>query len=224
MSAIRTSGLTVELDGRRVLEAVDLELEAGSFTLVEGPSGSGKSTLLRAIAGLVLPAKGSIDLFGVRASDPGRARLAPAERGIGFLFQGGGLWPHLSVQRTLELVLGARGVSRGERAKRTAELVELVELRGLERRRPPELSGGEAQRLALARALAVEPRILLLDEPLGPLDARLRGDLLGRIGELHDRLGWTTLFVTHDPAEAARLADSVVHVEAGRVERRALSH
>lgn len=218
MSAIRLEGIDVGLDGRPVLEAVSLDLAQGSFTLVEGPSGSGKTTLLRVIAGLARPSAGRVALFGELASEGPRLAIPPQRRRVGFLFQGGGLWPHMSVRRTLEFVLRERRLAGADRDRRVAELVEWVELRGLEARRPGELSGGEAQRLSLARALAGDPRILLLDEPLGPLDARLRQALMERLGELHRRLGLTTLFVTHDPAEAARLADRVVRVEGGKVQ------
>ncbi len=218
MSAIGLEGIDVGLDGRPVLEAVSLDLAQGSFTLVEGPSGSGKTTLLRVIAGLARPSAGRVALFGELASEGPGLAIPPQRRRVGFLFQGGGLWPHMSVRRTLEFVLRERRLAGADRDRRVAELVEWVELRGLEARRPGELSGGEAQRLSLARALAGDPRILLLDEPLGPLDARLRQALMERLGELHRRLGLTTLFVTHDPAEAARLADRVVRVDGGKVQ------
>jgi ABC-type Fe3+/spermidine/putrescine transport system ATPase subunit len=166
VNAVEFRGLSVELGGKTVLGPLDLALPARSFTLIVGPSGSGKSTLLRAIAGLAVPSAGRLELFGELASEGRRITIAPQARRVGFLFQGGGLWPHLSVERTLDFVLRCRKFKSEQRAVRVAELVALVELGGLEKRRPGELSGGEAQRLGLARALAVEPQLLLLDEPL----------------------------------------------------------
>jgi len=217
VKGVELSGVVVELGGHRVLGPIERSFAPGSFTLVVGPSGSGKSTLLRMIAGLAIPASGSLRLDGALASEGAKLTIAPEQRRIGFMFQGGGgLWPHMSVERTLEFVLSCRKVAKAERPSRIQKLVELVELGGLEKRKPGNLSGGEAQRLALARALAVEPKYLLLDEPLGPLDARLRASLLERVGELHRRLSLTTIFVTHDPDEARGLADDVLQLEAGQ--------
>jgi ABC-type sulfate/molybdate transport systems ATPase subunit len=217
-AAVSVDALRVEAGGRTILGPLDASFAERSWTVIVGPSGSGKTTLLRAIAGLVRPAAGRVKLFGELASDGRRLLVPPERRRIGFLFQGGGagLWPHMSVSATIDFVLGCARVPRADRARRRSELIELVELGGLERRRPGELSGGEAQRLALARALAVEPRLLLLDEPLGPLDARLRASLLARLEELHARLGLTLLHVTHDPQEARR-ADRTLALEAGRL-------
>ncbi len=219
MKPVELSGLTVDLGGRRVLGPLELVLEERSWTILVGPSGSGKTTLLRAIAGLVAPSGGRVVLAGRVASTAGRIELAPERREIGFVFQGAGagLWPHLSVRATLGFVLGCRGVPRSARAARIGELVELAGLTGLEERRPGELSGGEAQRLALARALASGPRLLLLDEPLGALDHALRAALAERLGEMHRRLGPTILHVTHDPAEVVAYADRTLAMEAGRL-------
>jgi ABC-type sulfate/molybdate transport systems ATPase subunit len=141
--------------------------------------------------------------------------VPPERRKVGMLFQGGALWPHMSARETLAFVLRARGVPREQRAARSAELFALTELSGLEERKPGALSGGEAQRLALARALAMEPEILLLDEPLGPLDAELRGSLITRLAELQQRLHLTTVHVTHDPREVERLATRTLTMKAG---------
>ncbi len=212
---LRVEGASVTLGGRRVLGPLDLELARGEHLLVVGPSGCGKTTLLRAIAGLQRLEAGRIRIGGALASDGRRLPVPPEKRGVALLFQGGALWPHMSVRRTLDFVLRARGVPAAARPARVAELVALVELAGLEERKPGALSGGEAQRLALARALAMEPAILLLDEPLGPLDAELRQALIERIGALERRLRLATLHVTHDPREVQRLATRTLRMKAG---------
>jgi iron(III) transport system ATP-binding protein len=158
-----------------------------------------------------------VTLFGARATEGRRLVVPPERRGIGFLFQGGALWPHMSARRTLEFVLRAGGTARADLGPRVGELLEQVELAGYEERMPGTLSGGEAQRLALARALACSPRLLLLDEPLGPLDAELRGSLLRMLGELQERLGLTSIHVTHDPGEAREIATRTVRLEGGRL-------
>ncbi|MEO0663342.1 MAG: ATP-binding cassette domain-containing protein, partial [Planctomycetota bacterium] len=163
------------------------------------------------------PSDGDVHLFGQHVSAPGRLMVPPADRAIGFLFQGAALWPHMTVAGTLDFVLKRRGSakSRSERRARVAELLDAVDLAGFEKRRAPSLSGGEAQRLSLARALAAEPRILLLDEPLGPLDAPRREALLDLFARMTREHGLTTLHVTHDPDEAARVADRRVDLVAG---------
>jgi len=215
--AVRCEQLEVHAGATRLLGPIDLDVDAGEHLLLCGPSGCGKTTLLRAIAGLACPTSGRVLLEGRPVSDGPRELVAPHRRGVGFLFQGGALWPHMSVARTLDFVLARCGVPRSQRAHRRGELLEWVELAGYENRSPGTLSGGEAQRLALARALAVEPRLLLLDEPLGPLDAELRGSLLAKLGELHARLGLTVIHVTHDPDEARGIADRQVTMRLGRV-------
>lgn len=217
MNAAVVHGLEVALGGRRVLGPTDLELGEHSWTLLVGPSGCGKTTLLRALAGLVEPTRGTIELGGRLASEGGRILVPPEARAIGMVFQGAGagLWPHLSARATLDFMLSCAHVARAERRQRAEELLELVGLGALAERRPGELSGGEAQRLALARALVARPRLLLLDEPLGALDHPLRAALAERLAELHRRLGTTILQVTHDPSEVAAHADRTLALEAG---------
>lgn len=216
-TAIELSALEVKAGRKTLLGPVDLTVAPGEHVLVVGRSGSGKTTLLRAIAGLVRPASGRVALGGREASEGGRLALPPEERRIGYLFQGGALWPHMSVKRTLAFTCKQAGVPRARRKQRIADLLAMVELEGFEKRMPGTLSGGEAQRVALARALAVEPEIVLLDEPLGPLDVELRGALLERLGALQGEFAWTTLHVTHDPGEAASLATRVLRIEDGQI-------
>ena len=212
---VRIEAARVILGQRLVLGPLELEIARGEHLLVVGPSGCGKTTLLRAIAGLQKLASGRIWIDGALASEERHLRVPPELRKVAMLFQGGALWPHMSARETLAFVLRARGMRSAQRPARIAELLALVELTGLEERRPGALSGGEAQRLALARALAMEPEILLLDEPLGPLDAELRESLITRLAELQERLNLTTVHVTHDPREVQRLATRTLTLKAG---------
>lgn len=218
--AIRATALEVlDPEGKSVLcGPLDLEVAPGEHVLCVGPSGSGKTSLLRAVAGLARKTRGTVALFGEVVTADGKQRVAPEQRGIGYLFQGGALWPHMSVEKTLAFTLaGDKALSADQRKARAAELVERVGLAGKETRRPSELSGGEGQRLALARALALRPRLLLLDEPLGPLDAPLRASMLALIHESAETDGLTILHVTHDPGEAQRLATRTLTFDAGQL-------
>lgn len=215
--AVRVRGLRVAAGGAAILSDVDLEVPVGAHVLLVGRSGSGKTTLLRALAGLVRPSAGTIELFGRTVSEGPRSLVDPARRGVGLVFQGGAHWPHLSARGALEFVLARRGLPRAERRRRARALLERVELGACAERRPGTLSGGEAQRLALARALAGEPRLLLLDEPLGPLDAELRSAMLERIDELQRELGLSVIHVTHDPGEAGPYASAVLRLADGRI-------
>jgi ABC-type Fe3+/spermidine/putrescine transport system ATPase subunit len=215
--AVELRGVRVLAQRRPILGPLDLDVEAGMHVVVLGPSGCGKTTLLRVIAGLARPSEGTLRLAGSLASDGPRLLIPCERRAIGMLFQEGALWPHMSAARTLDFVLRYKGVERARRKQRIAELLELVELAGFERRKPGSLSGGEAQRLALARALAGDPRLLLLDEPLGPLDAVLRRELLARIDDIQRRQKLTMIHVTHDPEESRAYADRSLRLEAGRL-------
>jgi ABC-type sulfate/molybdate transport systems ATPase subunit len=214
-SAVRVRDLEVHAGRQRLLGPLSFEIRRGEAVLLVGPSGSGKTTLLRALAGLCAPATGTIELFGRAASGPGSVLVPPRRRGVGLLFQGAALWPHMSVARTLRFVLGQRGIRGKASQARVGELLERVQLAGFEARMPATLSGGERQRLALARALASEPELLLLDEPLGPLDAELRGNLLDCLDRLRHETGWTSVHVTHDPAEARAHSDRILQLREG---------
>jgi len=220
LSALVVRDLVVDAPdakGQPILGPVSFEIAEGEHVLVVGPSGSGKTTLLRAIAGLSKPRAGSIEIFGARASEGSRSLLPPAQRQVGLLFQGGALWPHMTVRKTLEFVFTHSGLPRGEWDARYAEMTRLVDLEGFDDRKPATLSGGEGQRLALARALASRPRLLLLDEPLGPLDADRRRSLLERLDVLQQELQLTILHVTHDPAEASGVSARSLVLESGRL-------
>ena len=215
---IRIQDISKHFAGFRALNGVDLDIADGELIALLGPSGSGKTTLLRIIAGLEFADAGRV-LFG--AED--MAARAVRERNVGFVFQHYALFKHMTVRDNVSF--GLRMRPRRTRPApatieaRAAELLELVQLGGLGDRYPHQLSGGQRQRVALARALAIEPRVLLLDEPFGALDAKVRKDLRRWLRELHQRIGTTTVFVTHDQEEALELADRVVIMNQGRIEQ-----
>jgi sulfate transport system ATP-binding protein len=215
---IRVQNIRKEFDGFRALHDVSLDIRSGELIALLGPSGSGKTTLLRLIAGLEMPTGGSI-LFG---SEDALTRTVQ-ERNVGFVFQHYALFKHMNVADNIGFGLRVRPrdsrPTKREIRRRASELLDLVQLSGLEKRFPAQLSGGQRQRVALARALAIEPRVLLLDEPFGALDAQVRKDLRRWLRELHDRTGHTTVFVTHDQEEALELADRVVVMSNGRIEQ-----
>ncbi|HEX4680530.1 MAG TPA: TOBE-like domain-containing protein [Gaiellaceae bacterium] len=198
----------------QALEDVSLDVESGALTALLGPSGSGKSTLLRIIAGLEFPDGGEIRLAGEDATP-----LTTQQRGVGFVFQHYAAFKHMSVRENVAFGLKVRKRPKDEVRARVDELLELVQLQGFGDRFPAQLSGGQRQRMALARALAPEPKVLLLDEPFGALDARVRAELRVWLRRLHDETHTTTVFVTHDQEEAMDVADSVVVMNKGRVEQ-----
>ncbi len=198
------------------LDGVDLNIEGGELIALLGPSGSGKTTLLRTIAGLEFADHGQILFDG-----DDMARVPVRERQVGFVFQHYALFKHMTVLDNVSFGLQVRKQRPSKQAirQRALELLDLVQLGGLEQRYPSQLSGGQRQRVALARALAISPRVLLLDEPFGALDAKVRKDLRRWLRELHDRTGYTTIFVTHDQEEALELADRVVIMNRGTIEQ-----
>ncbi len=196
------------------LEDVSIAVADGALTALLGPSGSGKSTLLRIIAGLEIPDGGEVLIHGEDVT------RAPARtRGVGFVFQHYAPFKHMTVHDNVAFGLSVRKRPKAEIGERVEELLGLVRLEGLADRYPSQLSGGELQRMALARALAVQPRVLLLDEPFGALDARVRAELREWLRRLHQEIHLTTLFVTHDQVEAMEVAEQIVVINAGRVEQ-----
>jgi ABC-type Fe3+/spermidine/putrescine transport system ATPase subunit len=198
-------GVVVDYGTRRVLDAVDLGVEDGEIVCVVGPSGCGKSTLLRVIAGLLVPARGTVAIDGIDVTT-----VPPHRRRVGLVFQDDVLFPHLDVRGNIAYGLRAAGTPRAAIAPRVGELLDLVGLTGFERRDVATLSGGEAQRVAVARALAPRPRVLLLDEPFGALDPELRDRLVVDVRRMMTAVSTTAVHVTHDRAEAAAMGDRVV--------------
>jgi sulfate/thiosulfate transport system ATP-binding protein len=196
------------------LDDVSVEVEQGSLTALLGPSGSGKSTLLRVIAGLETPDSGVVCLDGQDVT-----RVQPQERGVGFVFQHYAAFKHMTVWENVAFGLKIRRRPRAEVRERVTELLELVQLARLGDRYPAQLSGGQRQRMGLARALAVDPKVLLLDEPFGALDARVRKELRSWLRRLHDETHTTTVIVTHDQEEAMDVADRVVVMNGGHIEQ-----
>ena len=196
------------------LADVSLEISEGSLTALLGPSGSGKSTLLRIVAGLERPDSGEVPLSGEDATG-----LAPQRRNVGFVFQHYAAFKHMTVRDNVAFALTIRKRPKHEIRDRVDELLDLVQLQGFADRYPSRLSGGQRQRMALARALAAKPRVLLLDEPFGALDARVRAELRDWLRRLHEEVHVTTVFVTHDQEEAMEVADRVAVLDHGRLEQ-----
>ena len=211
---IHVRNVTKRFGGFTALDDVSLEVADGGLLALLGPSGSGKTTLLRIIAGLEHADTGTIEEDGADITDR-HAR----SREVGFVFQHYALFRHMSVFENVAFGLRVRKTPRAEVQRRVEELLRLVRLDGLGGRRPSQLSGGQRQRVALARALAIRPRILLLDEPFGALDAKVRVELRQWLRRLHDEIGMTSVFVTHDQEEAFELADRIVVMNHGRIEQ-----
>ncbi|RJQ79526.1 ABC transporter ATP-binding protein [Amycolatopsis panacis] len=212
--AIRLTGLRKHFDKVRAVDGVDLDIPPGEFFAMLGPSGSGKTTVLRMIAGFELPTAGTIELDGEDVS-----RLAPFERDVNTVFQDYALFPHMSVRQNVEYGLKVRRVAKAERRERAAEALRTVRLGDYGDRRPAQLSGGQRQRVALARALVNRPKVLLLDEPLGALDLKLRQAMQVELKQIQREVGITFLFVTHDQDEALTMSDRIAVFNAGRIEQ-----
>jgi sulfate/thiosulfate transport system ATP-binding protein len=213
---IEARGVTKRFGDFVALDDVSVQVPGGSLTALLGPSGSGKSTLLRVLSGLEMPDAGEVLISGEEATG-----IAPQKRGVGFVFQHYAAFKHMTVWNNVAFGLKIRHRPKAEIKERVAQLLELVQLSGFAHRYPAQLSGGQRQRMALARALAVEPKVLLLDEPFGALDARVRKELRAWLRRLHDEVHVTTVFVTHDQEEAMEVADQIVVMNDGRVEQTA---
>lgn len=211
---IRATGLKKRFEGFAALADASFEVPHGSLVALLGPSGSGKSTILRVLAGLEAADAGEV-LFDGKPAD----HLDPRERAIGFVFQHYALFRHMTVADNVAFGLRARRVPESKIHARVHEMLELTSLQGLAKRYPSQLSGGQRQRVALARALAPEPKMLLLDEPFAAVDAKVRDELRQWLRKLHDEVGVTSMFVTHDQAEAFEVADRILVVKDGRIEQ-----
>ena len=210
MSGVQLRGLRKSFGGTEVIRGVDLDIREGEFVVFVGPSGCGKSTLLRMIAGLEDVTSGEVVIDGrVCNDDP------PKRRGIAMVFQSYALYPHKSVRANMSFGLRIAGTGRAEIDRRVTDAARILEIEHLLDRRPSQLSGGQRQRVAIGRAIVRDPKVFLFDEPLSNLDAALRVNMRMEIARLHDRLGATMAYVTHDQVEAMTLADRIVVLEAG---------
>jgi len=210
--AIRFEKVSRHFGDVRAVDGVDLEVRDGEFFSLLGPSGSGKTTCLRMIAGFDRPTLGRIFLYGHDVS-----QLPPYERDVNTVFQDYALFPHMTVEQNIGYGLMVKGVPRGQRAKQVTEMLELVQLPGFGKRKPSQLSGGQRQRVALARALINHPKVLLLDEPLGALDLKLRQQMQVELKTIRQRVGITFIFVTHDQEEALTMSDRIAVFNKGMI-------
>jgi putative spermidine/putrescine transport system ATP-binding protein len=213
-TAIRLQSLHKSFGQVEAISGVDLEIRDGEFFSMLGPSGSGKTTVLRMIAGFEPPTGGTIELAGKDVT-----RLAPFERDVNTVFQDYALFPHMTLEQNVAYGLKVRKVPKAERLERAREALTGVRLEGFGKRRPSQLSGGQRQRVALARALVGRPRVLLLDEPLGALDLKLREEMQVELKELQRGVGITFVFVTHDQEEALTMSDRIAVFNRGRIEQ-----
>src|SRR4051794_24158592 len=211
-SDIRLAGVRKRFGDVAAVDGVDIEIRRGEFFTLLGPSGSGKTTCLRMIAGFERPDEGSIQLAGDDVSG-----LPPAERDVNTVFQDYALFPHMTVGENVAYGLKVKKVAKGERSKRVEEALAMVRLEGYGERRPSQLSGGQRQRVALARPLVNRPRVLLLDEPLGALDLKLRQQLQVELKRIQQEVGITFVYVTHDQDEALTMSDRIAVMDAGKV-------
>jgi ABC-type Fe3+/spermidine/putrescine transport system ATPase subunit len=218
MEKLRLSGISKRFGDVTVVDRLDLTLRNGEFVSLLGPSGCGKTTTLRMIAGFIVPTAGTIELDGRRLSSQYET-LPPEKRRMSMIFQSYALWPNMTVEQNVAFGLKMRKVPKDEMRRRTTEILDVVRLGQLAARYPNELSGGQQQRVSLARALVVKPEVLLLDEPLSNLDANLREEMRGEIRRLHNEFGITSIYVTHDQAEAMTTSDRIAIMSEGRIEQ-----
>jgi putative spermidine/putrescine transport system ATP-binding protein len=211
---IAVQALTKRYGRAAALDAVDLDVASGEFVTLLGPSGSGKTTLLMILAGFTRPDSGSLSFGGVEM-----VRTPPHRRNLGVVFQSYALFPHMDVAENIGFPLKLRGMGGADRAVRVKRALELVQLDDLGTRRVDQLSGGQRQRVALARAIVFEPGILLMDEPLSALDKKLREQMQIELRRLHERLGMTVIYVTHDQREALTMSDRIAVIDQGRIQQ-----
>jgi iron(III) transport system ATP-binding protein len=218
MPAVAVSHISKSYGTVRVLDDVDFVVEAGEFVTLLGPSGCGKTTTLRCIAGLETPSSGRIHFYNACAfSSEAGINLGPEHRRLGMVFQSYAIWPHMTVAENVAYGLRARRVARAEIDARVAKVLDMVGLPGAGDRNATTLSGGQQQRVALARSLIIEPQVLLLDEPLSNLDARMRERMRFELKDLQRRLGLTAIYVTHDQSEALAMSDRIIVMDGGRI-------
>ncbi len=213
-SNLELCAVTKSFGDLQAVDNVSLKVGSGAFVTLLGPSGSGKTTTLMMIAGFQTPDAGEILLGGTSIT-----QVPPYRRDLGMVYQNYSLFPHMTVAKNIAFPLEMRGVAKARITERVAEVLDLVRLTGLEERLPQQLSGGQQQRIALARALVFEPPVLLMDEPLGALDKKLREQMQAEIKQIQRKLGITTVYVTHDQEEALTMSDQVVVMNAGRIEQ-----
>ncbi len=214
MSAIKLHNVVKKYGAVQVVHGVDLDIAEGEFVVLLGPSGCGKTTTLRMVAGLEDVSGGTLSIGGQVVND-----VAPKDRGVAMVFQNYALYPHMSVRQNMEFALRPMKLGKAEMDRRIAQTAGILGLDALLERRPAQLSGGQRQRVAMGRAMVRTPKVFLFDEPLSNLDAKLRTQVRWEIGKLHQRLGTTVLYVTHDQVEAMTLADKIVIMRDGHVEQ-----
>ena len=218
MSKLVLRGIEKHYGSTPAVAGLDLTLNEGEFVSLLGPSGCGKTTTLRMIAGFIDPTAGTIEMNGELLSSPAGA-LPPEKRQMSMIFQSYAVWPNMTVQQNVAFGLELRKLPRDEVRRRVSEMLEVVHMGHLAERYPAELSGGQQQRVALARAIVIQPQVLLLDEPLSNLDANLREEMRFEIRRLHDEFRITTVYVTHDQAEAMVTSDRIAVMNQGRIEQ-----
>lgn len=211
MVSVKFEGVTKILGQSRAVDGLTLEIKPGELFFLLGPSGCGKTTALRLVAGFYTPDEGRIIL-----NERDQSRVPPHKRNTGMVFQNYALWPHMDVWNNVAYGLKMRRVSEAEKKQRVGRALETVQMEAYAERLPNQLSGGQQQRVALARALVIEPDVVLLDEPLSNLDAKLRIDMRAQIKEIHQKIGRTMIYVTHDQAEALSMADRIAVMHSGR--------